>query len=246
MRIPCPYCGERDVREFVYLGDATVQRPDPQAADALEQFTDYVYLRDNPAGPHRELWYHGAGCQAWLVVDARHAHARDRRRRAGVAHAQPRRAALMGQTVRDAAAGRLPTRRPDRPCAARCASRSTAAPLDGLCRRHAGLGAARQRRAAGRPQLQVSPAARHPHRRLRGAERAGRVAHRRAARAEHARPPRSSSTTASKPTSQNRWPSLAFDLLAVNSLFSAVLRRRLLLQDLHVAGRVLGEASTSR
>ena len=30
---------------------------------------DYVYLRDNPAGPHRELWYHGAGCRSWLVVD---------------------------------------------------------------------------------------------------------------------------------------------------------------------------------
>src|SRR5262245_41739226 len=68
MRIPCPYCGERDLREFVYLGDATVKRPDPQAADALEQFTTYVYLRDNPAGPHRELWYHGAGCQSWLVA----------------------------------------------------------------------------------------------------------------------------------------------------------------------------------
>ena len=44
------------------------QRPDPQAADALERFTAYVYLRDNPAGAHRELWYHGAGCQSWLIA----------------------------------------------------------------------------------------------------------------------------------------------------------------------------------
>lgn len=29
---------------------------------------EYVYQRDNPAGPHRELWHHGAGCHAWLVV----------------------------------------------------------------------------------------------------------------------------------------------------------------------------------
>ena len=29
---------------------------------------DYVYLRDNPMGAHRELWYHAAGCHAWLVV----------------------------------------------------------------------------------------------------------------------------------------------------------------------------------
>ena len=68
MRIRCPYCGERDLREFVYHGDASVVRLDLQAADALEQFTSYVYLRDNPAGPHRELWYHGAGCHAWLIV----------------------------------------------------------------------------------------------------------------------------------------------------------------------------------
>jgi methylglutamate dehydrogenase subunit B len=68
MRIACPHCGERDVREFSYLGDATVRRPDPQASDALDRFIDYVYLRDNPAGPHREFWYHGVGCQAWLVV----------------------------------------------------------------------------------------------------------------------------------------------------------------------------------
>jgi methylglutamate dehydrogenase subunit B len=68
MRIPCPYCGTRDVREFSYLGDATVRRPDPDSAAALERFTDYVYFRDNPAGPHREFWYHGSGCQSWLVV----------------------------------------------------------------------------------------------------------------------------------------------------------------------------------
>ena len=68
MRIACPHCGPRDAREFAYHGDATVERPDPIAADALARFTDYVYLRDNPAGPQREFWYHGAGCQAWLVV----------------------------------------------------------------------------------------------------------------------------------------------------------------------------------
>jgi methylglutamate dehydrogenase subunit B len=68
MRIPCPFCGARDVREFSYLGDATVSRPDPHAPDAENRFLDYVYFRDNPAGPHREFWYHGSGCQAWLVV----------------------------------------------------------------------------------------------------------------------------------------------------------------------------------
>lgn len=68
MRIPCPYCGERDAHEFAYLGDATVKRPDPAAPGAAEAFYEYVYLRDNPAGAHQELWYHNSGCHAWLVV----------------------------------------------------------------------------------------------------------------------------------------------------------------------------------
>jgi sarcosine oxidase subunit delta len=69
MRLHCPYCGERDVSEFSYRGDATLTRPDASAADAMDAFTAYVYLRDNPAGPHREHWYHGAGCHSWLVVE---------------------------------------------------------------------------------------------------------------------------------------------------------------------------------
>jgi sarcosine oxidase subunit delta len=68
MRIPCPYCGPRDAYEFAYLGDASVRRPDPAQPDAAEAFYEYVYLRDNPAGPFEELWYHTAGCHAWIVV----------------------------------------------------------------------------------------------------------------------------------------------------------------------------------
>lgn len=67
MRLPCPVCGERDLREFTYQGDAVRQdRPGPDAGgDAWEA---YLHLRDNPAGVTRDLWYHGAGCGAWLVV----------------------------------------------------------------------------------------------------------------------------------------------------------------------------------
>ena len=66
MLIACPYCGARDAQEFAYRGDATVRRPDPAAPDA---FYDYVYLRDNPDGAHREYWYHSAGCRRWLEVE---------------------------------------------------------------------------------------------------------------------------------------------------------------------------------
>jgi sarcosine oxidase subunit delta len=76
MRIPCPFCGARDVGEFAYLGDAAFTRPDTAAPDAAARFADAVYLRDNPAGPHAELWYHAAGCRSWLrVMRDTHTHA---------------------------------------------------------------------------------------------------------------------------------------------------------------------------
>ncbi len=66
MRIPCPYCGERDGQEFVYRGDASLNRPDRDAGEGA--FVDYVYLRDNIAGVIAEHWYHAQGCANWLVV----------------------------------------------------------------------------------------------------------------------------------------------------------------------------------
>ena len=68
MIINHPILGPRDAQEFVYLGDAAlIGRPDGTKA-TLEEFHDYLYLRDNPAGLHRELWYHEQGDRSWLVV----------------------------------------------------------------------------------------------------------------------------------------------------------------------------------
>ena len=85
--------------------------------------------------------------------------------------------------------------------------------MTGLRRRHARLGAARQRRAPRRALVQVPPAARHSRGRARGAERARRAAHRRAARAEHARDRRSSSTTGSRRAARTAGRRSRFDLL---------------------------------
>jgi len=63
MRLPCPFCGDRDAQEFIYRGDASPVRPAGEAG-----FFDYVYLRDNPAGVMREHWYHAQGCRQWIVV----------------------------------------------------------------------------------------------------------------------------------------------------------------------------------
>lgn len=69
MLIPHPLLGLRDSQEFTYLGDAALmQRPDPTAENSEAAFCDYVFLRDNPAGLHRELWFHEQGDRSWLVV----------------------------------------------------------------------------------------------------------------------------------------------------------------------------------
>ncbi len=68
MRIECPFCGERDVSEFTYLGDADFRHPPADAEGLADRLYEAVYLRDNPAGPHRELWYHAGGCLSWLQV----------------------------------------------------------------------------------------------------------------------------------------------------------------------------------
>ena len=66
--IPCPYCREaRAEVEFDYAGEAHVARPAPGAASERE-WGEYLHLRANPRGPHREMWYHAAGCRRYFNV----------------------------------------------------------------------------------------------------------------------------------------------------------------------------------
>jgi len=67
IRIPCPFCGERDHSEFGYGGDATITYPalDAPAADWLEA----VFQRQNIRGMQHETWQHVSGCRMWLVVE---------------------------------------------------------------------------------------------------------------------------------------------------------------------------------
>lgn len=65
--IRCPWCGERGHVEFTYVGDAGVRRPLHGAG--AQAFYEYVYLRDNPRGAHRELWQHTAGCRGFVAVE---------------------------------------------------------------------------------------------------------------------------------------------------------------------------------
>jgi methylglutamate dehydrogenase subunit B len=67
MIITCPHCGERDVSEFRYGGDATRVRPAHGAGD-LKQWHDYYFTFDNPKGQHTEHWHHVLGCRQWFAV----------------------------------------------------------------------------------------------------------------------------------------------------------------------------------
>jgi sarcosine oxidase subunit delta len=67
LRIPCPFCGPRDHTEFSYEGDATVVYPALDASE--EEWFEAVFLRDNPRGPHSEVWHHLQGCRAFLIVE---------------------------------------------------------------------------------------------------------------------------------------------------------------------------------
>ena len=221
--IPCPWCGPRNQIEFTYGGDATVQRP---ANDApIAAWFAYVYLRDNPMGPHDELWLHSGGCRSWFKVR------RDTRTHDILASARIDEAARRGGQVTQA------HRLPDGGIVDRtrtAALRIRRRRLSRVRRRHAGFGAARQRHSPRRPQLQVSPAARHLQRRHRGAECAGATRARRAHGAERARDDARALRRA-----RRRQP----ELLAVGALRRrrdqrravAAVSRRFLLQDVHVA-----------
>lgn len=72
-----PLLGPRDASEFVYLGDASlINRPhwkgedanEQQSQTAIQEYHDYLYLRNNHAGEHRELWFHEQGDRSWLIV----------------------------------------------------------------------------------------------------------------------------------------------------------------------------------
>ena len=60
--IECPYCGERPEPEFVYGGQAHIARPSHPAEGSVEEWTAFLYLRDNTRGVHAERWRHTRGC----------------------------------------------------------------------------------------------------------------------------------------------------------------------------------------
>ncbi len=65
--LTCPHCGvTAEETEFAPGGQAHLRRAGPGASD--EEFEAYMFLRDNPAGPHLERWRHAYGCGKWFLA----------------------------------------------------------------------------------------------------------------------------------------------------------------------------------
>ncbi|WP_406002668.1 sarcosine oxidase subunit alpha family protein [Streptomyces sp. NBC_00829] len=64
--IPCPWCGPRDEAEFHYGGQAHVPYPGTPADLTDQEWSRYLFFRDNPRGPFAERWSHAAGCRRWF------------------------------------------------------------------------------------------------------------------------------------------------------------------------------------
>ena len=66
MLIPCPWCGNRDESEFSYGGEAHLERPQDSCSD--KEWTEYIFMRKNIKGEHKERWNHINGCRQWFNV----------------------------------------------------------------------------------------------------------------------------------------------------------------------------------
>jgi sarcosine oxidase, subunit delta len=61
----CPVNGPRNISEFVWIGEVT-RTPDPaQCSD--KEWTDYLFLENNPAGEITEWWVH-APTNTWFIA----------------------------------------------------------------------------------------------------------------------------------------------------------------------------------
>lgn len=66
--ITCPYCGPRDETEFHCGGEAHIVRPSNAWELTDDAYADYLFMRTNTKGPHRERWVHSQGCRQWFNV----------------------------------------------------------------------------------------------------------------------------------------------------------------------------------
>ena len=68
MYLPCPYCGLRNVDEFIYGGDVSNQRPAYPEELSDSAWCEYIYTVPNVKGVVNEIWWHKRGCNRWITI----------------------------------------------------------------------------------------------------------------------------------------------------------------------------------
>ncbi|AFQ49696.1 sarcosine oxidase subunit delta [Burkholderia cepacia] len=66
--IECPWCGPRAESEFTCGGEADIARPVASENMTDREWGEYVFMRENKRGLHREQWLHTQGCRRWFKV----------------------------------------------------------------------------------------------------------------------------------------------------------------------------------
>ena len=64
----CPWCGPRAEPEFQFGGEPAL-RSVPAASVSDDAWGEYLFLRSNEKGRHRELWCHSGGCGRWFLME---------------------------------------------------------------------------------------------------------------------------------------------------------------------------------
>jgi heterotetrameric sarcosine oxidase delta subunit len=62
----CPNCGEREVTDFAFGGEASTR---PTAQPSARELNAYNYFRRNVAGVQVEWWFHRSGCREWFHAE---------------------------------------------------------------------------------------------------------------------------------------------------------------------------------
>lgn len=61
--IHCPYCNKTlPELEFAYGGEAHIDRPKDPSILSDEEWSDFLFIRNNHRGQHFERWRHINGC----------------------------------------------------------------------------------------------------------------------------------------------------------------------------------------
>ncbi len=63
----CPFCGDRDEREFHFAVEAGKRRPEPAGTVSDADWAEYLYAARAPKGAAREVWLH-LTCGEYFVM----------------------------------------------------------------------------------------------------------------------------------------------------------------------------------